>query len=79
MDFTVDFTSASTWAFLYVASEWAIRVVMLVVVPFRRPPEAANGWLLAVFFLPWPAAGRLLFDRQTGLSRLARGALRAHV
>jgi cardiolipin synthase len=28
---------------------------MLVVVPFRRTPEAAKGWLLAVFFLPWPA------------------------
>ena len=51
----MDITSPSTWAFLYVASEWAIRVVMLVVVPFRRSPEAAKGWLLAVFFLPWPA------------------------
>jgi cardiolipin synthase len=28
---------------------------MLVVVPFRRSPEAAKGWLLAVFFMPWPA------------------------
>lgn len=51
----MDITSAHTWAFLYVASEWVIRVVMLVVVPFRRSPEAAKGWLLAVFFLPWPA------------------------
>jgi cardiolipin synthase len=40
---------------LYVTSEWIIRLVMLVVVPFRRSPEAAKGWLLAVFFLPWPA------------------------
>jgi cardiolipin synthase len=27
---------------------------MLVVVPFRRSPEAAKGWLLLVFFLPLP-------------------------
>ncbi|WP_363215838.1 PLDc N-terminal domain-containing protein [Mesorhizobium sp.] len=28
---------------------------MLVVVPFRRSPDAAKGWLLLVFFLPVPA------------------------
>lgn len=44
-----------TWAFLYLASEWAIRVIMVIVVPFRRTPDAAKGWLLLVFFLPWPA------------------------
>ena len=47
----LDFTSASTWSALYVTSEWVIRLVMLVVVPFRRSPEAAKGWLLLVFFL----------------------------
>ncbi|MBZ6076136.1 cardiolipin synthase [Microvirga puerhi] len=40
---------------IYVVSEWIIRLVMLIVVPFRRSPEAAKGWLLFVFFLPWPA------------------------
>lgn len=44
-----------SWAGLYVISEWIIRLTMLVVVPFRRSPEAAKGWLLFVFFLPWPA------------------------
>ena len=44
-----------SWPTLYLLSEWAIRLVMLVVVPFRRSPEAAKGWLLFVFFLPWPA------------------------
>ena len=39
----------------YFAVEWAIRIIMLVVVPFRRSPEAARGWLLLVFFLPIPA------------------------
>ena len=45
---------------LYLLSEWTIRLVMLVVVPFRRSPEAAKGWLLFVFFLPWPALGLYL-------------------
>ncbi len=39
-----------TWAFLI--SEWAIRLAMLVVVPFRRTPAAAKGWLLLIFFEP---------------------------
>lgn len=44
-----------SWATIYLMSEWAIRLAMLVVVPFRRSPEAAKGWLLFFFFLPWPA------------------------
>jgi cardiolipin synthase len=51
----VDISDVSTWVHLYTASEWIIRLVMLVVVPFRRSPDAAKGWLLALFFLPWPA------------------------
>jgi cardiolipin synthase len=43
-----------TWGSLYYLSEWLIRLVMLVVVPFRRSPDAAKGWLLLIFFLPWP-------------------------
>jgi cardiolipin synthase len=42
-----------TWATLYFLSEWAIRLVMLAVVPLRRTPDAAKGWLLLLFFLPW--------------------------
>src|SRR5262249_16998524 len=30
-----------------------IRLAMLVVVPFRRTPAAAKGWLLLIFFEPW--------------------------
>ncbi|WP_210493926.1 cardiolipin synthase [Microvirga antarctica] len=47
--------SSISWATVYLASEWIVRVIMLIVVPFRRSPEAAKGWLLFVFFLPWPA------------------------
>lgn len=45
----------SYWALLYFLLEWSIRVVMLVIIPFRRSPDAAKGWLLLVFFLPVPA------------------------
>ena len=47
--------AASYWALAYVVSEWLIRVVMVVIVPFRRSPDAARSWLLLVLFLPWPA------------------------
>jgi cardiolipin synthase len=40
-------------------SEWAVRLAMLVVVPFRRTPAAAKGWLLLIFFEPW--VGLLLY------------------
>ena len=36
----------------FVAAEWVIRIVMLVVVPFRRSPDAAKGWLLLILFEP---------------------------
>ena len=48
-----------TWSDLYYASEWALRLVMLVYVPQRRSPAAARTWLLLIFLLPWP--GLLLY------------------
>jgi cardiolipin synthase len=51
----VDSSHVSIWAICYLASEWIIRLVMVIVVPFHRSPEAAKGWLLALFFMPWPA------------------------
>jgi cardiolipin synthase len=39
------------WAFFL--SEWVIRLVLLVVVPFRRSPATAKGWQLLIFFEPW--------------------------
>src|ERR1700731_4733785 len=50
----MDLTSSTTWGVVYVVTEWMIRLGMLIFVPFRRSPEAAKGWLLLVFFLPWP-------------------------
>ncbi|MEO8030139.1 MAG: cardiolipin synthase [Gemmatimonadota bacterium] len=40
------------WSALFITGEWIIRIVMLLVVPFRRSPDAARGWLLLVFFEP---------------------------
>ena len=39
---------------VYYASEWIIRVVMLVYVPQQRPAAATRTWLLLIFLLPWP-------------------------
>ena len=47
------------WTTLLIVSDWAIRLVMLPIVPTRRSPEAAKGWLLFIFFLPW--VGLLLY------------------
>lgn len=40
--------------FLWYAAEWLIRFAALAVVPMRRSPAAAAGWLLLIFFLPGP-------------------------
>jgi len=37
---------------LFVVAEWLIRFAALAVVPFRRTPAAAKGWLLLIFFEP---------------------------
>ncbi len=42
------------WSFLYLTSEWAIRIVMLIYVPQRRSAAASRTWLLLIFLLPWP-------------------------
>src|SRR6516225_5477415 len=46
-------TDLTWWGWIFFASEWAIRLVMLVVVPLRRTPAAAKGWLLLILFEPW--------------------------
>lgn len=34
--------------------EWAIRIIMLMIVPLRRSPEATRSWLLLILFVPIP-------------------------
>jgi cardiolipin synthase len=55
----MSWTEPSLWAWIFFIGEWAIRLTMLVVVPFRRTPAAAKGWLLLIFFEPW--IGLLLY------------------
>lgn len=62
-------TDPTLWIWLIFLSEWAIRIVMLVVVPVRRTPTAAKGWLLLIFFEPW--IGLLLYAL-IGRARLLR-------
>jgi cardiolipin synthase len=62
-------TDPTLWAWIFFASEWAIRLAMLVVVPTRRTPAAAKGWLLLIFFEPW--VGLLLY-LLIGRARLPR-------
>src|SRR6201995_4138156 len=60
MDVMAFFQIVQHWfAWVFFLSEWAIRLVMLTVVPFRPPPAAAKGWLLLIFFEPW--IGLLLY------------------
>lgn len=42
-----------SWSLAFLVSEWAIRLVMLVVVPRRRHPASAVAWLLVIFLVPW--------------------------
>ena len=51
----IDPGSGGFWAVVYIISAWAICIGALIVVPFRRSPEAAKGWLLLFFVAPWPA------------------------
>jgi cardiolipin synthase len=55
----MDLFDAPAVSWFFFLSRWAIRLTMLVVVPFRRAPEAAKGWLLLIFFEPW--LGLLLY------------------
>lgn len=52
-------TDSAFWLHVFIAAEWAVRLAMIVIVPFRRSPEAAKGWLLLIFFEP--TAGLLMY------------------
>ncbi len=43
------------WLTLFWISQWIISIGAFFYVPFRRSPDAANGWLLLFFVAPWPA------------------------
>src|SRR5262249_7652905 len=65
----MSWTDPTFWAWTFFISEWAIRLAMVVVVPFRRTPATAKGWLLLIFFEPWIG---LLIYVLIGRARLLR-------
>ncbi len=60
------------WAWMFLISEWIIRLGMLAVVPMRRTPEAAKGWLLLTFFEPWVGLTLYCLIGRPTLPRCAR-------
>jgi hypothetical protein len=64
------------WLNLFFAAEWTVRLAMIVVVPFRRPPEAAKGWLLLIFFEPTIGPRHLPIGRRSCCSMPDRRRVR---
>ena len=64
------------WVNMFFAAEWAVRLAMIVVVPFRRSPEAAKGWLLLIFFEP--TVGLILYAL-IGRPKLPQRRLQRHL
>jgi len=69
---------AISWGTLYVASEWALRIAALVLVPRRRTAASARAWLLLILFWPWPGVALYLLIGRAYLPR-RRLALQAEV
>jgi cardiolipin synthase len=60
----------ATFGWLYFASEWVIRLVMLaVIVTQRRQPSSAMAWLMVIFFEPWVGLVFYLLIGHNGLPR----------
>lgn len=51
----------SLWSTTLFVANWAIIIGALIVIPFRRSPAAAQGWLLLFFFQPFAAAALYFF------------------
>lgn len=66
---------SSVWAWVLYVSQWVVRVVMLVIVPVRRPPSAARSWLLLILFAPWLGLGLYLLVGSHRLPRWRRDVL----
>ena len=63
------------WVNVFFAAEWAVRLAMIVIVPFRRSPEAAKGWLLLILFEP--TVGLILYAL-IGRPKLPQWRLQRH-
>jgi cardiolipin synthase len=70
-------TDSIVLAWIFFTGEWVIRLAMLVVVPLRRTPAAAKGWLLLIFFEPWVGLIIYLLIGRAKLPRARRQRLAA--
>lgn len=52
-------TTILNFSFLYVATNWVIRVLMFIIIPYRRSASGAYAWLLLV--LIFPIGGLILY------------------
>jgi len=68
----VTWRDTAFWAEVWVISDWTIRLVMLGVVPMRRTPASAMGWLLFIFLFPWVGLGTYLLIGSPLLPRARR-------
>ena len=68
----VTWRDTAFWAEVWVVSDWTIRLVMLGVVPMRRTPASAMGWLLFIFLFPWVGLGTYLLIGSPLLPRARR-------
>lgn len=67
------------FGWFYLASEWAIRLVMTPVVLRHRRPSASLAWLLVIFLLPWVGLFLYLLVGSPRLGRRrARRSAQAH-
>ena len=57
------------WGSVYIASEWALRIAALVLVPQRRTAASARAWLLLILFWPWPGVAFYLLIGRAYLPR----------
>ncbi len=64
-----------TWSWLYLISEWLIRIGMIPTVMRRRRPSVAMSWLLVIFFQPWMG---LVLYLLLGTNHLPRRRIRRH-
>ena len=64
------------WGLVVYLSEWVIRLTMLLIIPFRRSPATARGWLLLIFFLPWTGLVLFLLIGRIRLPSCASGGRR---
>ncbi len=61
----------------YYIAEWAVRLLSLAILPWRRSPAAVRSWLLLIFFLPIPGVALFLLIGRPRFPKWRRERFRA--